>query len=76
MYNHSHEMKIAAGPNPPNSPQPDRELPGKGRPSNPVEPLPGQRDRDPGPFIEPMQDPVPPIGSPTDPISQPPQSEK
>jgi hypothetical protein len=55
----------STGPNPPHDPPPrERKLPGKERPSDPVEPGPDQRNPDPGPFIEPIKDPPDEANSP------------
>jgi hypothetical protein len=70
MLENHRDVSAADGPGPPTT-QPDRELPSKVRPSEPVEPQPGQRNPDPGPFIEPVQDPAPPPDRPADPVPRP-----
>lgn len=56
-----------AGPLPPErQPQP-RELPGDKPPARPAEPVPGQREPNADPVVEPIRDPNLPDGTPGDP---------
>ncbi|MEQ1615053.1 MAG: hypothetical protein ABL904_20070 [Hyphomicrobiaceae bacterium] len=52
----------------PSEPQPvPRELPGDKPPVQPAEPVPGQREPNADPIVEPIRDPTLPDGSPGDP---------
>ena len=55
----------------PDRPDPDRKLPGRENPPQPADPLSGQRNPDPGPFIDPVKDPTVPAIPPTDPLPRP-----